>query len=515
VATLVLGRTIERSHELAVRTALGASRLRLIRQLIVEQAVLAAGGALAGLLVAWLALPVLVALIPPEMPRQAEVALDGVVFAAVFAASVLLAVLLALAPLAVAARPRLEPLLRQARSTDTPARRRTLGGLVALQIGLAVVLGIGAGLMLRTLWNLQRVDPGFDAPRVLTFRLQTTSRYRSLDDGLPYFEQVVARVGALPGVTHVGSIQHLPMTGYNWTAVVHPVERPPAPGATPPRAIWRFVGWDYFGAMGIPRRAGRLFTTGDGAGAPPVAIVNEAFARREYGGARAAIGRRLAIQAGRSEREEAEIVGVTGDVRYESLEAAPGAELYRPLAQTYMFPMGVVVRAAGEPGALARSVRDAVLAVDGAVPVADLQPLTALIAGTLGRPRLLALLLGVFAASGLVLSLVGVYGVVAYWVRQREREFGIRLALGAGPSRITRAVLRQGAICAAIGVAAGLPAAFALARLMDAVVFGVSTRDPLTFAALPILLVAAAGAACYLPARRAARVDPVVAMRTD
>jgi predicted permease len=514
LGTLVLGRSIERTREMAVRGALGASRSRLVRQLIAEQAVLAVAGALTGLLLACAVLPLLVSRIPPEMPRQGEIGLDAVVFVSVFLASVTVAVLLALVPVIITARPEMSPLLRQNQSTETRGRRRALGSLVAAQIALAIVLGIGAGLMLRSLWNLQHVDPGFNAPGVLAFRLQTTSKYNSLTKGLPYFEQVVERIRALPGVTHVGSIQHLPMTGYNWTAQVHRIDRPVAPGATPPSTVWRFVGWDYFQTMGIRVRAGRPFTTQDRAGAPPVAIVNEAFARREYGEPAAAIGQLVVSVSGRG-KETTEIVGVTQDVRFFSLDKPAIPEMYRPLAQTFMFPMAFVVRTSGDPAQLAAAVRQAAYAVDPTIPVAELQPLTSLIAGSLGRPRLLSLLLSVFAAVGLALSVIGVYGVVAYRVRQREREFGIRLALGAAPERVARSVVRTGAVYAVAGVLIGIPAAFLLSQLMQSVVFGITTHDPLTFIAVPASIVAATLLACGVPARRAARIDPTASMRAD
>ena len=514
LGTLVLGRSIERAREMAVRTALGASRTRLIRQLIVEQAVLAAIGACAGLALARIALPALVSRIPPELPRQSDIAFDVVVFVAVFAASVGISILMAFVPVVVAARPELQPLLRQTQSTETRGRRRALGTLVAAQIALAIVLGIGAGLMLRSLWNLQQVDPGFSAANVLTFRLQTTNKYAGLDSGLPYFQQVIERIRALPGVTHVGSIQHLPMTGYNWTSRVYRSDRPPAPGTTPPTAIWRFIGWEYFQTMGIAMRAGRDFTAQDHLKSTPVAIVNEAFARREFGEPSAAIGGRLVSVSGRG-KETVEIVGVIRDVRFMSLDKPAIPEMYRPLAQTFMFPMAFVVRTTGDPAQLGTAVRQAAFAVDPTIPVAELQPLTSLIAGSLGRPRLLAMLLSIFAAVGLALGVIGVYGVVAYRVRQREREFGIRLALGAGPDRIASSVLRQGAGYAALGVLIGLPAALALTRLMESVVFGVTTHDPLTFAALPTAVSVTTLVACALPARRAARVDPALTMRAE
>ncbi|MEO6238433.1 MAG: ABC transporter permease [Vicinamibacterales bacterium] len=512
LGTLVLGRSIGRARELAVRTALGASRGQLVRQLVTEQAVLAVLGATAGLLLARLSLPLLVRALPPEIPRQNDIALDAVVFVTVLGVSVMVAVLLAFKPVVIAARSEMQPLLRQTPSTETPARRRALGTLVAAQIALAIVLGIGAGLMLRSLWNLQRIDSGFDATRILAFRLQTTSKYSSLATGLPYFERVVARVRALPGVTSVGSIQHLPMTGYNWTTQAYRIDRPPAAGQTPPAAIWRFIGWDYFASMGIRVRAGRAFTNQDHDKAPAVAIVNEALARREFGEPAAAIGRRLVNVNGRG-TTDTEIVGVVGDVRFRSLDKASEPEVYRPLAQTFMFPMGFVVRTNLPPAQFAAAVRQAAYDIDPAVPVAEMQPLTALIAGTLGRPRLLALLLSVFAAIGLALGIVGVYGVVACRVRQQEREFGIRLALGARPDRVARTVLRQGAMFAAAGLVIGLPAAFGLAHLMDSVIFGVTAHDPLTFIALPATVVLATLSASIIPALRASRVDPGATMR--
>ncbi len=514
LGTLVLSRSIERAREIAVRTALGASRGRLVRQLVVEQGVVATSGAVVGLLLAYGTLPLLVTHIPPEIPRQAEIALDGVVFICVLAGTVGIALAFALVPIAFVARPDLQPLLREQPSTDPRGRRATLGALVIAQIAVALVLGIGAGLMLRSLWNLQHVDPGFDANHVLTFRLQTTSKYHSLSSGLPYMEQVVERVSMLPGVVSVGSIQHLPMTGYNWTSNVYPIESPPPPGQQAPSATWRFVGWNYFEAMRIPLRAGRVFTPFDNANAPAVAIVNEALARREYGSPQAALGRRIKATSGRG-IEEATVVGVSADVRFRSLDRPASAEMYRPLAQTFMFPMAFVVRTSGDPTELVAAVRQAAYAVDPTVPVAELQSLDALLSRSLGRPRLLALLLSTFAAVGLLLTIVGLYGVVAYWVRQREREFGIRLALGAGPRRIARGVFRQGVLYSGIGIVIAVPTALGLTRLMRTLVYGISPRDPITFISLPLLVMAVTLAACYFPARRAARVDPAMTMKSQ
>jgi putative ABC transport system permease protein len=516
LGTLVLGRSLERSRELAVRAAIGASRSQLLRQLLVEQVVLAATGSLVGLALARASLPLLLSRIPPEVPRQSEIALDGVVFAAILATSMGLALAITFAPALVAMRPGLQPLLRQQAATDTPGRGRALGGLVAAQIGLALVLGTGAGLMLRSVWNLQHVQPGFDPDGVLSFRVQTTSKYRALTTGVPYLQQVRDRVRSLPGVTAVGGIGHLPMSGYSWTIPVHRVDQPPAEGASVPEVGWRFIWGDYLEAMRIPMIAGRSFTDADTMSAPRVAMVNETLARRFFGSPAAALGQQLVQKGGGTPGDSiVEIVGVVGDVRHKALNEPPRPELFRPLLQTFMFPMHMVARTAGAPADLAAAVRKAAFDVDPTVPVAELQPLPALLADTLGKPRLLALLLSIFAAVGVLQCVVALYGVVAVRVRQREREIGIRMALGALPRLVAIGVIRQGLGYAALGMIVGIPAALALTRLMTSMVFGVTTRDPLTFSVLPVLLAMVTIAACYLPARRAAHVDPVRAMKSE
>lgn len=516
LGTLVLGRSIERAGEITLRTALGASRGRLIKQLIAEQAVLAVIGATAGAALARIALPALVSRIPADVPRVGEITLDWTVLASVLALAITISILVALIPAALAARPNLQPLLRQTRTTDTPARRRALGALVAVQIAFAIVLGIGSTLMLRSLWNLQRVDPGFDPANVLTFRLQTTSKYRALANGLPYLEQVRARVAALPGVIDVGLTGHLPMSGYAWTTNARRSDRPLQPGEMAPPVGWRFVHADYFQAMRIPLKYGRMFSDADRTNSAPVTIVNEAFARKFFEEPANAIGRTLVIRSARTGQDEhVEVIGVVGDVRHVSLDRAAGPEIFRPLTQTFMFPMAVVARTQGPPEQIAAAVRQIAYEIDPVVPVAEMQPYTSLIAGTLGRPRLVGTLLTMFAAAGLALGLIGVYGVVAYRVRQREREIGIRLALGAHPSTMAQSVVAQGARHAVLGVAIGVPAAFALSRLMSSLLFGVSSHDPLTFTVLPIAVVMVTSLACYLPARRAARVDPMIAIKQD
>ena len=509
LGTLVLGRSIERLNEMALRTAIGASRRRLVQQIVTEQAVLAVCGAVAGLAIARLTLPALIARIPAEVPRVGQISLDWQVLATVFISSVMVAVLIALIPAVIAARPNLQPLLRQSRVTETPARRRALGSLVAVQIGLAVVLGIGSMLMLRSLWNLQQVNPGFDPNNVLTFRLQTTSKYRALTNGLPYLEQFRARVAALPGVIDVGLVAHPPMSGYAWTTNARRADQQLAPGEQAPTVGWRFIHGRYFETMRIPLRFGRMFADTDRTNSAAVTIVNETFARQFFGEPSAAVGQMLIMRSGRTGQDEpVQIVGVVGDVRHVSLDKAPAPEIFRPLTQTFMFPMAMVARTQGPPSQIAAAVRQIGFEIDPVVPIAEMQPYTTMIAATLGRPRLVGFLLTIFAAAGLALGLVGVYGVVAYRVRQREREIGIRLALGAHPSMMAKNVVTQGVAYAAAGIALGVPAAFLLSRLMASLLFGVTTHDPLTFVALPVSIIAITTLACYVPARRAARIDP-------
>jgi hypothetical protein len=276
--------------------------------------------------------------------------------------------------------------------------------------------------------------------------------------------------------------------------------------------------------MGIVLRAGRPFTEQDRLESPAVAIINESLARREFGTAEAAVGKRL-INFSMGKEQSVDVVGVIGDVRFMALDEPSQPEIYRPLAQTFMFPMAFVVKTDGDSDSaretsarqarLAAAVRQAAFAVDPGIAVAEMQPLQSLIADTLGKPRLLAMLLSVFAAVGLSLGVIGVYGVVAYRVRQQEREFGIRLALGAGPARIAQNVARQGVFYAASGLAVGLPAAFLLTRLMESVLFDVSTHDSVTFVALPVAVTIATLLACAIPAARAARTSPMTSMKGD
>ena len=513
LGTLLLGRQIGRRRDAAVRTALGASRTRLAREAIVESAMVAVAGAIAGLVAARIALPVLVRILPPEMPRLDEVTIDPLVIATVVLASVAAVLIVGVTPSFVAAPASVQPLLREGAQTDSRRSRRLLDLLVVAQLALAVVLGLGAALMARSLWTLQHVHPGFDAERVLTVRLQPGGpRYQGPGRILAYYREVAERVAAVPGITHAGVINHLPLSGYDWGRTVQPDDQPPLPPSSQPRFGWRMIDGDYFAVMGVPLRAGRLFATSDGANAPPVVIVNETGARTLFGTAEAALGRGIRMRDPVGEAR-AVIVGVVADVRHKSIALAPAPEFYSPVAQAFGMAMTLVVRTAGPPAAVGAPVRAAVWSVDPNVAIAGMGPMTAMVRENLGQPRMLATLLLVFAGVGSAIVVCGVYGVVAYTVRRRERELGIRIALGAARGSLHALVLRQGLRYAAAGIAIGLPAAVAVAQLMRGVLYGVQPHDVFTVATLCTGVVATALLAAAIPAVRAGRVDPAATLR--
>lgn len=515
--TLMLSRSVERGRELAVRTALGAGPWAVARLVLIEHLTLASLGAGIGVALAYAALPWLVRQLPPEIPRLDEISIDVPVLAVVIGVTMLLVVLFTLVPMWMSMHPQMAHLLGRTRTGDSGREHRALGLLVSAQISLAVMLGIGAGLMLRSLWSLQAVHPGFDAEHVLTLRLQSTARHKSVQSGVPYVRQVLERLSSLPGVTAVGAIQHLPLAGYSWTTPIQIAGVPVDPGGAPPRAGWRFVEGEYFAAMGVPVRVGRTFDARqDRADTQAVAIVNDTLARQHFETPADAIGHEIVMRnfTGPGSTRTL-IVGVVGDVHHEDLRRAPMPEVFRPLSQVFMMTMAVVVRTDGAPSQLARAAREAVWSIDPAIPVADVQPLTTVLQGSLGRPRLIARLLVVFAATGLALTVIGVYGVAAYRVRRRQREIGVRMALGAAPAQVSALVLRQALLQTAVGVALGLPAAWGLARFMRSLLFGVEPGDLATFVALPALVVLVALVACAIPARRAIRIDPVAAIRED
>jgi putative ABC transport system permease protein len=386
--------------------------------------------------------------------------------------------------------------------------------LVVSGVATALVLLIGAGLMMQTLWRLGRVEPGFRAENVLTLTVQPTGpEFQSRPNRRVFYRRLFERIETLPGVESVGAIQHLPLSGGSWATDIDVQGQPLAPGATPPRVGWRIVGGDYFRTMGIPLRVGRVFAPTDRLEAAPVVVVNELMAKRIWPG-ETALGKRIRAKQATAD-EWATVIGIVGNVRHRRLDAGAEPELYRPLTQYPHGGMTLAVRTSSEPLALARPVSDAIWAIGPNVPITGVRSLEQVVSASVAEPRLTMLLLAVFAAVGLALGGVGVYGVVAHGVAQRTREIGIRIALGAETRAVIGHILGQGMGYAVGGVGIGLVGAMLLSRFMKGLVFEVSTTDPTIFAALSLFLVGVAVLASYVPARRASRVDPVTALRDE
>jgi putative ABC transport system permease protein len=514
LGTLLVASGASRAREFAVHAAIGASRASLIRLQLAEGVILAAAGAAAGLGLAFANLPLLVRLLPKDTPRLGDINVDGTVAIAVLAAALGVALLFAIAPSFTAGRRTFVTVLREGASTESRATRRTRGVMVAVEIALALVLTIGAGLMLRTLWHLQQVDPGIDVDRLLTLRLQpSSSGYRAPGAITAYYDQVLARLGAVPGVTAAGAIQHLPFSGIAWYDGFEVEGRPVAPGEARPTAGYKMITGDYFRAVGQRLLAGRTFTTADRTEAAGPLIVNEAFATRYFGSARAAIDRRM--RTGRVAGAWVPIAGVVSDVRTEALDKPSQPEFYTVVNGTNIPALMVAVRTDADPLSIASAVREAVWSIDRGVPVSDLQPMRTMVGTTLARPRLLLGLLAAFAINGLALGAIGVYGVVAFGVARRRREIGIRMALGANRASVVRLMLGESAGYAAAGLAAGLALALASSRVMKGLLFEVPATDAPTYITLAVAVGLLVTLASYAPARRAASVNPADALRAD
>jgi putative ABC transport system permease protein len=410
-------------------------------------------------------------------------------------------------------RVRTHPLLRSTTSSEGRGAKRTRAILVAVELALAVVLTIGAALMLQTLARLHAVDPGFRSDGLLTLHVQPTgARYRGMVVA-DYYERLLERVRGVAGVTDAGAIQHLPFSGYSWTTPVE-VEGQPAPAAGErlPTVEVRVVTPGYFAAIGQPRVAGRVIERADAA-RPDVVVVNVAMAVKFFGSAEAALGRHLRTRGGMGPGPQSTIVGVVGNVRHNALTMEAGPEIYSSVGRNTIPAMMLAIRTGGDPSAVTAAVREAIRSVDRDVPLSAIQTMDAKIAASLGQPRLLLTLLTAFATLGLLLAVIGVYGVVAYSVAQRWRELGIMTALGAQRGRIVRSVLHEALAYGAAGLTLGLPAAFLASRLMKSVVWGVSATDPMTYASIALSTLAVVTVASLLPALRAARVDPVAALK--
>lgn len=515
VGNLLLAHTAGRRRELAVRRALGASQAQIARQLLVQSLLLAIGGGTLGLLAGSLGMRALAAILPSTLPMMSAVRVDAGVLATCAVVVLGAGLLFGVVPALLGARVDPDGALR-ARAAELSSRSHALmrDALVVAEVALAVVLVVGAGLMTETLWRLNRVDIGFDPRNVATFLIQPTSgQLRSADDATTYFTEIARRVAAIPGVKSVGAAQHLPLTGFNWHGSLDIESRPIPATATHPSIVWRSVVGDYFGTMRIPLVRGRLFDATDRRDAPPVVVISASMAKH-YWPDRDPIGERINL-GNATQRHLTTIVGVVGDVRSAAPYAPPIEEAYRPNAQQGLKFMHYGVRVNAEPITLAKQIQAAVHSFDQTVPVAEMRSLNEIFASSTETSRVVTLLLASFALLGVVLGAVGIYGVISYSVGQRTRELGIRTALGAIERRITFMIVGEGLRTAGIGVAIGAVVALAAAHTLQSLLFEVSAADPKVYAAVVGALLGVAVAAAYFPARRAARVDPLTALRGE
>ena len=520
VANLLLARAATREREIAVRGALGAGRGRIVRQLVTESVVLALVSGSLGLALASWGTTAMVAIAPEGIPRLEEVRMNQTVFAFALGVAALCGILFGLAPALRASRtPLVETLKEGGRGGAGMSHRRTQRVLVVAEIALALMLSVGAGLMIRSFAQLQRVSPGFDPDHLLTFELSLPrARYPEPANVRAFYDALVQRIEALPGVRAAGLTVSLPPNLLEVTDnfMVEGQVLPPNTSAPVGPVLTASDG--LFRALGVPLLRGRVFDERDAEKAPPVVIINETLAKKYLPGVDA-VGRRLKI--GGPERPIGPnnpwmtIVGVVGDVKYSGLDAPPEPTYYLPYRQNSWRDQYAVVRTASEPHALVNAIRGVVASLDKDVPVALPRTVDELMSASVAPPRFRTALVTIFAVVGLALAAIGIYGVMAYAVAERTRELGIRIALGANAAAVRRLVLGEAAALAAAGVALGIVGAFGATRLIQSLLFGVTPTDAATFAGISVLLVAVALVASYVPMRRATHVDPMVALRYE
>ena len=522
IAGLLLAQHAARTKEIAIRAALGAGRTRLVRQFFAEGLLLSLCGTLAGLAVAQLSLNVLLKFVPLQtIPRLAQVGLDWRVLAFTLALSLITCLVFGLIPAWHASKPDLQTALEQSGRTSGPgaARLRFRQTLVVFQVSIAVMLVIGAGLLVKSFWRLQQVDPGFRSERILSAGVTLPrSKYTGPTEINNFFKQLHERVSGMPGVEAATIAYDHPLQS-NWLDSFEVEGRVNPAGSQAPSANFIPVGTTYFETVRAEIVRGRSFTAQDDQDHPGVVIVNEAFVRH-YFPAEEPLGRRLRPgPPGRiwdGERLTSfEIIGVARDVKFDGLAAPSEPAYYLPASQAPLEDMTVLVRTSSDPRAVISSLRQAVWSIDPNQPLSNINTLEKIVADSIAQPRLNMLLMMLFGGLALLLSAVGIYGLLSYAVTQRTQELGIRMALGANVSDVLKLVLKQGMLLALIGEAIGLAGAFALTRLMSGLLFGVTPTDTTTFAGVVVVLTLTALLACYIPARRATKVDPLIALRYE
>jgi putative ABC transport system permease protein len=515
VANLVLVKTLARQKEIAIRTALGASSVRVARQILSETLLLALTGAVLGLILAHFGVELIVAFLAQSLPRTTDITVDGWVLAFTLVISLLTGLAAGLVPAVRASKTNLNDSLKQGvgRTDADSGDSRMRSVLVVSEVALSLVLLVGAGLMVRSLSRLRNVDPGMDSHNVLTmsFALSST-KYNKPIQQIGFYDQLLQRVRALPGVASAGAIDSLPLGGGSIQPIA--VEgRPQVPMSEQPEVAVRVVEPGFIATMRIPLLQGRQLSSSDVADRPSVIVVSESMAKRFWPG-QDPIGKRLKMTF--SPEKSREIVGVVGDVKGDGLDVLePVATLYVPLAQQPTPYMSLVVRTSAPPNTLISAISNAVHEVDREQPVVGVITMDDIVANSLSHQRFSMLLLSAFSGLAVVLAAIGIYSVLAYSVRRRIREIGVRMALGARRADILQMILGQGTKLVFIGTGIGIAAALGLTRLMSSQLFGVTATDPVTFLSVAALIVLVALAACYIPARRATKVDPMVALRYE
>jgi len=514
VANLSLARASSRRKEIAVRASLGASRFRLIRQMLTESLLLASLSGLGGLLLAGWGIDLLLTLNPANLPRLQEITVDARALSFLLGLALLAVLLCGLAPALQASKTDLQETLKEGDRGAGAGRQRTRSLLVVSEVAMSLVLLVGAGLMVRSFLRLTQVNPGFAPDHVLTMQVALpASKYPEPPQRRAFFQQALERIRALPGVSSVGAIELLPLGGGARSATFAIEGRQTGPNEAQPHSDIRAIAPGYFQTMKIPLLEGRDFTEQDNADGRNVAMIDETLAQLYWPGGDP-IGKRLNLQFA-DKPVWREIVGVVGRIKHKGLDAEYKGQVFYPLAQGRHLGMCLVARTTTDPLSLVSAARGAIRAVDPEQPIDRVMTMEQVVADKVAQPRLTMLLLGAFAVLALVLAAVGVYGVLSYSVTQRTREIGIRMAIGAGQRDVLKLVVRHGMLLTLLGALLGLTASFALTRLMRTLLFGVSANDPLTFIAVALLLSLVALLAALVPARRATKVDPLTALRHD
>jgi putative ABC transport system permease protein len=517
VANLLLARANGRTREVAVRAALGAGRGRLVQQFLAESVVLGLAGGVAGLAVAYWSTQALVALGPASIPRLGEVGLDWRVLAFTVAVAVLTSILFGLVPALTTTGQGIARFISTAgRGAVGAGGTRLRKTLVVSEMALAVVLLVGAGLLIRSYQRISAVDPGFAADHLLTFTVALPEQtYKTTADAGRFMRELVARLGSRPGVQHAAGIYGLPLDS-TFGASSSFTRAGETDSADSPSAGMRIVTPDYFSTMKIPLKSGRPFDARDDEHGPEVAAINEETARRYWPNSNP-IGQQihLGVRLAEARSGMKTIVAVVGDVRARSLDATAAPEVYIPYAQHQVDSLTIAIRTAGDPIAFVPMARADLASLDRDLPMAGVRTMDEVIGRSIAERRFTMLLLATFAGVAVLLAAIGVYGVLAYLVSQRTQEIGVRLAIGATPGDVARLFVREGAGLTLAGVACGLAGALAVTRALSTLLFGVTTTDPATFAAVAGTLALVALLASYVPARRAARVDPMTALRTE